>query len=116
MVMPMPSETIARVWHKDRGIEYENVDLGKCMEYDVLQINNLSKTTREANIRFAEIAPLLPDSAKADEFLEQLRKMESQMHEVIEATIDFSEADVKKNLLLAEIAHAYAPSSSVHHE
>ena len=38
--MPTPSETIARLWHKDRGIKYEGVDLGKCMEYDVLQIIN----------------------------------------------------------------------------
>ena len=38
--MPTPSETIARLWHEGRGIEYEGVNLGECMEYDVLQIIN----------------------------------------------------------------------------
>lgn len=106
-------QTISQLWSQMNDVQEHELTYTTRM---IAAINKFSKTTREANIRFAEIAPLLPDSAKADEFLEQLRKMESQMQEVIEATINFSEADVKKNLLLAEIAHAYAPSSSVHHE
>lgn len=35
-----PSEKIAREWYLGRGIEYEGVDLGKCIEYDALQIVN----------------------------------------------------------------------------
>jgi len=45
-----PSETIARLWHKDRGIEYEGVDLGECMEYDVLQIVNRIIVQEEKNV------------------------------------------------------------------
>lgn len=34
------SERIAREWYRGRGIEYAGVDLGKCIEYDTLQIVN----------------------------------------------------------------------------
>ena len=34
------SEKIAREWYSGRGIEYARVDIGKCIEYDVLQIVN----------------------------------------------------------------------------
>lgn len=35
-----PATLIARQWYLGREIVYEGVDLGKCMEYDVLQIAN----------------------------------------------------------------------------
>ena len=34
------SEKIAREWYGGRRIEYAGVDIGKCIEYDVLQIVN----------------------------------------------------------------------------
>lgn len=34
------SEKISREWYHGRGIEYAGVDLGKCIEYDTLQIIN----------------------------------------------------------------------------
>ena len=34
------SAKIAREWYLGRGIEYAGVDLGKCIEYDTLQIIN----------------------------------------------------------------------------
>ena len=37
---PQASEKIAREWYSGRGIVYAGVDLGKCIEYDVLQIVN----------------------------------------------------------------------------
>ncbi len=40
MPNPQASEKIAREWYSERGIEYAGVDIGKCIEYDVLQIVN----------------------------------------------------------------------------
>ena len=37
---PQASEKIAREWHSGREIVYAGVDIGKCIEYDVLQIVN----------------------------------------------------------------------------
>lgn len=34
------SEKIAREWYSGRGMKYAGVDIGKCIEYDVLQIVN----------------------------------------------------------------------------
>lgn len=34
------SEKIAREWYRGRGIKYAGVDIGKCIEYDTLQIVN----------------------------------------------------------------------------
>lgn len=35
-----PATLIARQWYLGREMVYEGVDLGMCMEYDVLQITN----------------------------------------------------------------------------
>lgn len=40
ILLQSPADLIACQWYVGREIIYEGVDLGRCMEYDVLQVVN----------------------------------------------------------------------------